>query len=159
MTSKRMGAFIRRFPSVPIFSGMVRRNPTWVWNGLINWFFRKYVIYLQKLLYNMETVPRTQTAFRLKDSLLERIKWREKQEKKSVNAFVEEVLEEEVGQELVFPKLSQEWFEQHREETERFVLKGAKLLEEYGGLDAFEQAELDKKILADALYEKYITRT
>ena len=50
----------------------------------------------------METVARTQTAFRLKDSLLERLKWRAKREKKSVNAFVEEVLEEKVGRVYCF---------------------------------------------------------
>ena len=109
---------------------------------------------MQKVLYIMETVPRTQTAFRLKDSLLERIKWQAQKEHKSVNAFVEEVLEEKVGKELVFPKLPPEWFEQQRENTERFVLKG-KLPKEYEGLDAYEQAEMDKKILMDALWEKY----
>lgn len=107
----------------------------------------------------METVPRTQTAFRLKDSLLERLKWQAKKEHKSVNALVEETLEERVGTELVFPKLPPEWFEQQREETERFVLKDAKLPPEYEGLDAYETVEMDKKILEDALYEKYITRT
>lgn len=107
----------------------------------------------------METVARTQTAFRLKDSLLERLKWQAKREKKSLNAFVEEVLEEKVGRELVFPKLPPEFFEKAREETERFVLKGAKLPKEYEGLDASEYPEMDKRLLADALYEKYITRT
>lgn len=103
----------------------------------------------------METVARTQTAFRLKDGLLERLKWQAKREKKSLNAFVEEVLEEKVGRELVFPKLPPEFFEKAREETERFVLKGAKLPKEYEGLDSFEQAEMDKKFLLDALLEKY----
>ena len=98
----------------------------------------------------METEARTQTAFRLKDGLLERLKWQAKREKKSLNAFVEEVLEEKVGRELVFPN-----FEKAREETERFVLKGAKLPKEYEGLDSFEQAEMDKKFLLDALLEKY----
>lgn len=106
----------------------------------------------------METVARTQTAFRLKDTLLERVKLQAKKEHKSVNAFVEEVLEEKVGTELVFPKLPPEFFEKTREETERFVLKGAKLPKEYEGLDAYETVEMDKKILADVLYEEYITR-
>lgn len=64
-----------------------------------------------------------------------------------------------VGRELVFPKLPPEFFEKAREETERFVLKGAKLPKEYEGLDASEYPEMDKRLLADALYEKYITRT
>ena len=106
----------------------------------------------------METVARTQTAFRLKDSLLERLKWQAKREKKSLNAFVEEVLEEKVGRELVFPKLPPEFFEKSKE-LERFALKGTKLSKEYEGLDASEYPEMDKRLLADALYEKYITRT
>ena len=106
----------------------------------------------------METVARTQTAFRLKDSLLERLKWRAKREKKSLNAFVEEVLEEQVGREVVFPKLPPEFFEKSKE-LERFALKGTKLSKEYEGLDASEYPEMDKRLLADALYEKYITRT
>ena len=106
----------------------------------------------------METVARTQTAFRLKDGLLERLKWQEKREKKSLNAFVEEVLEEKVGRELVFPKLPPEFFEKSKE-LERFALKGTKLPKEYEGLDASEYPEMDKRLLADALYEKYITRT
>ena len=106
----------------------------------------------------METVARTQTAFRLKDGLLERLKWQAKREKKSLNAFVEEVLEEKVGRELVFPKLPPEFFEKSKE-LERFALKGTKLPKEYEGLDASEYPEMDKRLLADALYEKYITRT
>ena len=106
----------------------------------------------------METVARTQTAFRLKDSLLERLKWQAKREKKSLNAFVEEVLEEQVGREVVFPKLPPEFFEKSKE-LERFALKGTKLSKEYEGLDASEYPEMDKRLLADALYEKYITRT
>lgn len=102
---------------------------------------------------SMETNQRTQTAFRLKDSLLERIKWRARREKKSVNAFVEEVLEKEVGKELVFPKLPPEFFEKARE-LDRFAIKG-KLPKEYEGLNSFEQAEMDKKLLMDALWEKY----
>lgn len=101
----------------------------------------------------METVPRTQTAFRLKDSLLERIKWQAKKEHKSVNAFVEASLEEIVGRDLVFPKLPPEFFEKAKE-LDRFALKG-KLPKEYEGKDAFDQAEMDKKLLMDALWEKY----
>ena len=106
----------------------------------------------------METIARTQTAFRLKESLLERLKWQAKREKKSLNAFVEEVLEEKVGREVVFPKLPPEFFEKSKE-LERFALKGTKLSKEYEGLDASEYPEMDKRLLADALYEKYITRT
>lgn len=106
----------------------------------------------------METVPRTQTAFRLKDTLLEKLKWQAKKEHKSLNTLVEETLEDRWGRELVFPKLPPEFFEQAKE-LERFAIKGAKLPPEYEGLDAYETVEMDKKILADALYEKYITRT
>ena len=63
----------------------------------------------------METVPRTQTAFRLKDTLLERLKWQAKKEHKSLNTLVEETLEDRWGRELVFPKLPPEFFEQAKE--------------------------------------------
>ncbi len=106
----------------------------------------------------METEARTQTAFRLKDSLLERMKWNARREHKSLNAYVEDLLEEQVGREVVFPKLPPEFFEKSKE-LERFALKGTKLPKEYEGLDASEYPEMDKRLLADALYEKYITRT
>ena len=106
----------------------------------------------------METVARTQTAFRLKNSLLERIKWNARREHKSLNAYVEDLLEEQVGREIMFPKMPPEFFEKSKE-LERFALKGSKLPKEYEGLDPDEYAEMDKQILADALYEKYITRT
>ena len=106
----------------------------------------------------METIARTQTAFRLKDSLLERMKWNARREHKSLNAYVEDLLEEQVGREVVFPKLPPEFFEKSKE-LERFALKGTKLPKEYEGLDASEYPEMDKRLLADALYEKYITRT
>ena len=106
----------------------------------------------------METVARTQTAFRLKNSLLERIKWNARREHKSLNAFVEDLLEEQVGREIVFPKMPPEFFEKSKG-LERFALKGSKLPKEYEGLDPDEYAEMDKQILTDALYEKYITRT
>lgn len=106
----------------------------------------------------METVARKQTAFRLKDSLLERMKWNARREHKSLNAYVEDLLEEQVGREVVFPKLPPEFFEKSKE-LERFALKGTKLPKEYEGLDASEYPEMDKRLLADALYEKYITRT
>ena len=101
----------------------------------------------------METVARTQTAFRIKDSLLERVKWQAKKEHKSVNAFVEDILEEKVGTELVFPQLPSEFFEKAKE-LDRFAIKG-KLPAEYRGVDAGEQAEMDKQVLMDALCEKY----
>lgn len=113
------------------------------------------VIYLQKVLYVMMAVPRTQTAFRLKDSLLERMKWRAKRENKSLNALVEEILEKKFGEELVFPKLPPEWFEENRALAEQFVIKDAKLSERYKGLDAAEQAALDKELKYEYLVEKY----
>lgn len=62
----------------------------------------------------METEPRTQTAFRLKDSLLQTLKWKAKKANMSLNAYVEETLEEAAGQELKFPKFSQGFFEENR---------------------------------------------
>ena len=102
----------------------------------------------------MGTVHRTQTAFRLKDTLLERIKWNARREHKSVNAYVEEKLEEIAGRDVVFPKLPPEFFESSKE-LERFAVKGFYHPKEYEGKDGFEQAELDKKYLLEALYEEH----
>ena len=114
---------------------------------------------MEKIKYKlMDKSHKTQTAFRLKDSLLERMKWNARREHKSLNAYVEDLLEEQVGREVVFPKLPPEFFEKSKE-LERFALKGTKLPKEYEGLDASEYPEMDKRLLADALYEKYITRT
>ena len=103
----------------------------------------------------METVPRTQTAFRLKNSLLNQLKWEAKKQKKSVNTLVEEVLEREVGVEIRYPKVTPEFMEKARKIAEQFVLKDAKLPKEYEGLDAYETAALDKEFLAQMKYEKY----
>ena len=103
----------------------------------------------------MEAVPRTQTAFRLKDSLLNRLKWEAKRQKKSVNTLVEEVLEREIGVEIRYPKVTPEFMEKARKIAEQFVLKDAKLPKEYVGLDAFETAAMDKEILAQMKYEEY----
>lgn len=103
----------------------------------------------------METVPRTQTAFRLKNSLLNQLKWEAKKQKKSVNTLVEEVLEREVGVEIRYPKVTPEFMEKARKIAEQFVLKDAKLPKEYEGLDAFETAALDKEYIRRAKCEKY----
>lgn len=103
----------------------------------------------------METVPRTQTAFRLKNSLLNQLKWEAKKQNKSVNTLVEEVLEREVGVEIRYPKVTPEFMEKARKIAEQFVLKDAKLPKEYEGLDAFETAALDKEYIRRAKCEKY----
>lgn len=96
----------------------------------------------------MQPVPRTQTAFRLKDSLLERLKWHAKRQHTSLNTLVEKTLENSFTEELVFPKLPPEFFEQAKE-LERFALTGV------GTLTGYDN---DKEILADVLYEEYIAR-
>lgn len=102
----------------------------------------------------METAVRTQTAFRLKDNLLERLKWNAKRAHKSVNAYVEEILEEIVGgPELVFPAIPSSFFEDNRALAEQFVLKGVRLPKEYEGLDGYEQAAQDEELLMQAKYE------
>ena len=63
------------------------------------------------MLYDMETQERKiQTAFRLRPSLLERIKKEASFRKQSVNAYVETVLERET--QLIWPKLPKEFFEE-----------------------------------------------
>ena len=101
----------------------------------------------------METVARTQTAFRLKDSLVDRLKWYAKRNHQSLNSFVEETLERTVGSELQLPQFSPEDFAQARSFARRFVLPDASLPETYQGLDAFGQAEVDKELLKGKLYE------
>lgn len=101
----------------------------------------------------MATVARTQTAFRLKDSLLERLKWNARKAGKSLNRYVEDSLEEVVGRELKFPKLTED-FHASKEALD-FAVKGCRLPEIYRGKDGYEQAALDKEVLAQALWEKY----
>ena len=101
----------------------------------------------------METATRTQTAFRLKDSLLEKLKWEARRGHLSLNAYVEAVLEESVAEVRKFPKVSQEFFQQNRSVAEDLVLKGVGLPKEYDGLDASDQVSLDKKLLEEVLYE------
>ena len=110
------------------------------------------------MFLQMETATKTQTAFRIENSILENLKWNAKKAHTSVNALVEDALREKYGRGIVFPKLPPEFFEKSKE-LERFALKGTKLSKEYEGLDASEYPEMDKRLLADALYEKYITRT
>ena len=101
----------------------------------------------------MGTIARTQTAFRLKNSLLERLKENARRTNKSLNAYVEDALEDAVSWEPEYPKLPKECFEKGRIEAEKYVLKDCRLPKEYEGLDAFEQAALDKEFLYQALYE------
>ena len=102
----------------------------------------------------MATVARTQTAFRLKNSLLEKLKWNARKAGKSLNRYVEDTLEEVSGRELEFPKLTEDFFERAKD-LEKFAAQGCTLPEAYRGKDAFEQAALDKELLAQALWEKY----
>ena len=101
----------------------------------------------------MKTATRTQTAFRLKDSLLEKLKWNARRGHLSLNAYVEAVLEESVAEVRKFPKVSPEFFQQHRPVAEDLVLKGVGLPGEYDGVEASEQVNWDKKLLEEALYE------
>ena len=54
----------------------------------------------------METPPRVQTAFRLEESLLRRLKKKAREQHKSLNSYVETVLSADVRDEPEFPKLS-----------------------------------------------------
>lgn len=94
-----------------------------------------------------------QTAFRFDPGLLDRMKRAAKKEKKSLNSYVEDVMEENVGREVVFPKLPKEFFEKSKE-LERWAV-GGKLDPRYEGLSASEQAALDKVIKYERLKEKY----
>ena len=102
----------------------------------------------------METVTRTQTAFRLKDSLLDVLKRNARKAGKSLNAYVEEALEATAEKDFAFPQLPEEFFRSNRSFSEAFVLKGVRLPEEYEGQNPFAQAELDNQLIMEAKYEE-----
>ena len=102
----------------------------------------------------METVLRTQTAFRLSNILLEKLKQNARKANMSLNAYVEEALEEVAGNDFVFPQLTEDFFRKNREFSESFVIQGARLPKAYEGLDGYGQAEMDDKLLMEAKYEE-----
>ena len=102
----------------------------------------------------METVTRTQTAFRLKDSLLDVLKRNARKAGKSLNAYVEEALEATAEKDFAFPQLPEDFFRANRSFSESFALKGVRLPEEYEGQDSLGQADLDNKIIMEAKYEE-----
>ena len=55
----------------------------------------------------METITRVQTAFRLREDLLERLKYKAKRQNMSLNAYVEQVLDEETRTKI--PKLPKDF--------------------------------------------------
>ena len=101
----------------------------------------------------MSTVPRTQTAFRLKNDLLERLKVNARKQNKSLNNYVEEVLEKDAPSTLEFPRLTKEDLV-ISEEAKSFAIF-CELPERYKGLTAAEQAEMDKQVKLEVLLEKY----
>ena len=102
----------------------------------------------------METAARTQTAFRLKNSLLEKLKWNARKANLSLNAYVEETLEAAAGRDFAFPQLSDAFFKENRDLSESFALHNTKLPKEYNGLDGYAQAQLDNHLLMDVKYEE-----
>lgn len=101
----------------------------------------------------MITVPRTQTAFRLKNDLLERLKVNAHKQNKSLNNYVEEILEKDTPPAVIFPKLTKADLV-ISEEARSFAIFG-ELQERYKGLTAEEQAEMDKQVKLEVLMEKY----
>ena len=102
----------------------------------------------------MDTAIRTQTAFRLNNHLLEKLKRNARKANMSLNAYVEEALEEVAGKDFDFPQLTEEFFLKNREFSESFVIQGAQLPKAYEGLDGYGQAEMDDKLLMEAKYEE-----
>ena len=72
----------------------------------------------------------------------------------SLNAYVEETLEEAAGSDFAFPQLTEDFFRKNREFSESFVIQGARRPKEYVGLNGYEQAEMDNKLLMEAKYEE-----
>lgn len=102
----------------------------------------------------METVTRTQTAFRLKDSLIEKLKRNARNAGMSLNAYVEEALEATAGRDYAFPQLTEEFFLSNRSFSESFTIKDVRLPKEYEGRNPFDQAELDHQLIMEAKYEE-----
>ena len=102
----------------------------------------------------METANRTQTAFKLKDSLLDVLKRNARKADKSLNAYVEEALEATAEKDFAFPQLPEDFFRSNRSFSEVFVLKGVRLPEEYEGQDPFAQVKLDHQLTMEAKYDE-----
>ena len=102
----------------------------------------------------MDTVARTQTAFRLSNPLLEKLKRNARKANMSLNAYVEEALEAAAGNDFAFPQLTEDFFRKNRAFTESFVLLDARVPKEYEGLDGCGQAEMDDRLLMEAKYEE-----
>ena len=100
----------------------------------------------------MKPASKIQTAFRFDPGLLDRMKRAAKKENKSHNAFVEDIMEEKVGREIVFPKIPKDF--KASEEALSYAVD-CKLDPRYEGLSASEQAALDKVIKYERLKEKY----
>ena len=101
----------------------------------------------------MMAQTKVQTAFRFSQGMLDRMKWAAKKQNKSLNAFVEDVMEKAVGRAEEFPKLPKEFFAKSKE-LESWAV-GGELDPRYKGLTGAEQAELDKQIKYEYLMEKY----
>ena len=102
----------------------------------------------------METANRTQTAFKLKDSLLDVLKRNARKADKSLNAYVEEALEATAEKDFDFPQLPGDFFRSNRSFSESFALKGVRLPKGYEGQDPFTQAELDNQLTMETKYEE-----
>lgn len=100
----------------------------------------------------MEAEARTQTAFRLKDTLLLRLKQQARKEKRSLNSLVEESLESVTGLRITYPRLPENFTPS--EEALGFAVDCG-LDDRYRGQRAAEQAAMDKRILQERLEEKY----
>ena len=95
---------------------------------------------------------RTQTAFRLGNGLLIRLKANARKAKMSLNQYVEGILINNVGQETEYPKIPEAFFD-NLPEMEKFSccrMPGAHSVNEQE-----DQVEKDNELLTDILCEKY----
>lgn len=98
----------------------------------------------------METEVRVQTAFRLSTDLIFQLKRRAKEEHRSLNSYVEDVLEREVNLEI--PKLPKDF---KVSETVRKLAVCSSVPKEYLKTTPEEQSRIDDRMKWEYLKEKY----
>ena len=97
------------------------------------------------------TIERVQTAFRLNRNLVERLKRNAEKERRSLNSYVEGLLEKATKPE--FPHLPPDFVVS----DEILSLRSNIIVPpEYIAKDAAEQAEIDKRLKLEYLMEKYV---
>ena len=100
----------------------------------------------------LAAIPRTQTAFRLENRLLERLKLNARKSKESLNQYVERILVKEVGLAPEFPRVPKGFFDD-LSEMDNYTL--GRMPSGHLAGDPARQVEKDDDLLGLLLSEKY----